>query len=235
MSLIHQKDSIKLVPVKKKGVMKTNLALFLFSVASGVVLMVFYTKFTEHKPTPTPAKAVSNLTQFDPQKAPSESLKGAITSFSGIVKWQSRIATEAAQISFKVPIQQGEQIETEADGRATVEFQNVCSVRILPNSKVNFAQTLPTNLVMVQRQGSVEYQKLGEDNLSVRVLHLLIELNSGDATISISQDQPQVFVYVKKGSITVAFNDAHNISQEITVKQDQELDFNDITRQATFE
>jgi len=158
-----------------------------------------------------------------------------LPTFSGIIKWQSRIATQAAQISSPVPIQQGEQLETGDNGKATIEFPNVSLINISPDSQINFAQTLPVNLVMVQNKGMVEYQKLGENEISVRVLHLLIEQVAGDMTISIDKDQPWVIVYIKKGMVKIAYNDSQNISQEVTVNEGQQLSFNDLTREVTLQ
>ena len=44
---------------------------------------------------------------FSLETAPSESLRGTIVSLSGDVGWQSRISTQAAQITKSMQIQQG--------------------------------------------------------------------------------------------------------------------------------
>lgn len=186
--------------------------------------MFSFTKLTKQK---------STQTSFNPEKAPTESLRGKIATFSGIIKWQSRIATEAARVNLPAFIQQGEQIETEDNGKLTIEFPNVSLIKISPDSQINFAQTLPANIVLVQSKGLVQYQKSGKENISIRVLHLLIQQTSGEMIVSISKDRPLITVNIKKGEATIAYNDAANISQEVTINEGKQLIFNDSTREIT--
>lgn len=185
--------------------------------------MFSFTKLTKQK---------STQTSFNPEKAPTESLQGKIATFSGIIKWQSRIATEAAEVDSLKEIQQGEQIETEISSNLIVEFPNIWRINILSNSKLEFAQTLPANLVISQKEGSAEYQKLGENVLSVRALHLLINQNQGDMVVIVDKDNNNVFINVKTGFVTAAYNDDENISRVVQVKTGQRLNFDDETREA---
>ncbi len=186
--------------------------------------MISFVKLTKQK---------STQTSFSLQKAPTESLQGKIATFSGIIKWQSRMATEAARVNLPTFIQQGEQIETDYTGKLTIEFPGVSLIKISPDSQINFAQTLPANIVLVQSKGSVQYQKLGKENISARVLHLLIQQTSGDMIVSISKDKPHITINIKKGEATIAYNDAENISQEVTINEGKQLIFNDLTREIT--
>lgn len=204
--------------------MKTYIIIFIFSAILGSILMFSFTKLTKQK---------STQTSFNPEKAPTESLRGKIATFSGIIKWQSRIATEAARVNLPAFIQQGEQIETEDNGKLTIEFPNVSLIKISPDSQINFAQTLPANIVLVQSKGLVQYQKSGKENISIRVLHLLIQQTSGEMIVSISKDRPLITVNIKKGEATIAYNDAANISQEVTINEGKQLIFNDSTREIT--
>lgn len=90
------------------SLVRNKIILFSLSVILGVILVIFYFKLTNIPSPKAIQKIVSNFTQFNPGTAPNDSLKGNIATFSGTVKWQSRIATEAAQINLPVPIQQGE-------------------------------------------------------------------------------------------------------------------------------
>lgn len=203
--------------------MKTYIIIFIFSAILGSILMFSFTKLTKQK---------STQTSFNPEKAPTESLQGKIATFSGIIKWQSRIATEAAEVDSLKEIQQGEQIETEISSNLIVEFPNIWRINILSNSKLEFAQTLPANLVISQKEGSAEYQKLGENVLSVRALHLLINQNQGDMVVIVDKDNNNVFINVKTGFVTAAYNDDENISRVVQVKTGQRLNFDDETREA---
>lgn len=204
------------------------LLLLVASSLLGIISVIVYHSLIV-KPTNLD-QATSAIVSFSPQDPPLQSLKGKVSSFSGLVKWQSRVATEAAQVNSLSLVQQGEQIETDHNGKLNVEFPNIWLMHILPNSVVDFAQTLPVNLVVVQTKGEVDYQKLGTNFLSVRALHLLIEQNSGEMNVLINKDTPVVVINVKAGSARVAFNNVDNISQQITIKQGQQLIFNDTTR-----
>lgn len=84
---------------------------------------------------------------------------------------------------------------------------------------------------MVQSKGVVEYQKLGDKEISVRALHLLIEQLSGDTIVSINKDKPLITVTTKKGTVKIAYNDSQNISQELVVDEGKRLSFDDETRE----
>ncbi len=170
---------------------------------------------------------------FNPEIAPSDSMKGKIATYSGVVKWQSRVATEAAQIKLPDFIQQGETLETGDFGRTTVKFPGVSRIILFSQTKLDFAQTLPANIVLVQGKGKVEYQKLGDKDISVRALHLLIEQLWGNVVVSMSKDDPTMTVDVRSGAVKIAYNDSQNISREETVNTGQWLVFDDKTREIT--
>lgn len=199
----------------------------------GILVFALYNNLTARPVvqnlTEKPSPSGSPLSILTP---PSESLKAKVSSFTGKIKWQSRIATEAAEVDSLKEIQQGEQIETEVSSNLIVEFPNIWRINILSNSKLDFAQTLPANLVIAQKEGSAEYQKLGENVLSVRALHLLINQNQGDMVVIVDKDNNNVFINVKTGFVTVAYNDDENISQVVQVKTGQRLNFDDETREA---
>lgn len=171
------------------------------------------------KPTPT--------FSFDPEIPPKESLVGNILSLNGEVRWKGRVATEAGVIKEVQKIQQGEELETGEDGKVVVEFPEVLKVTALPETHLNFAQTLPINLVLVQTKGSVEYQVVGESKLSVRSRHLLIESGNGDLLVSIDEDNNLVTVSSRKGQSQIAFNDQDNLTNVVDLEEGKRFIFDD--------
>lgn len=209
-----------------------TLIVFIAAVLIGIISFALYNNLTQRPVVQEIIEKPSlSGSPFSVLTPPLESLKAKVSSFTGKVKWQSRIATEAAEVKSLKEIQQGEQIETKENGSLIVEFPNVWRINISPNSKLDFAQSLPANLVIAQKDGRAQYQKLGENILSVRAMHLLIEQISGDMVITIDKDSAQVFINVKKGSATLAYNDDQNVSQVIQVKTGQRLSFDDKTRE----
>lgn len=212
------------------------LFLFILSLFLGLTPFFVYNKLTFKQSTRFNNTAAKPSTQasFDPAQPPTQSLKGKILSFSGSVQWQSRIATDSAQLTSAIPIQQGESLETGDTGRVSVEFPNILSFSLTPSSKVDFAQTLPENIAILQSKGQVGYQSLAKNYISVRALHLLIDqLDLGGFSVTVDPDQGRVGVTSVKGSLTAAYNDSQNTTKELTVAQGQSLIFNDDKRIVT--
>lgn len=209
--------------------MKTTL-LFIFSLVIGITL-IYIVKMgirqANYATNPDP-KPVS----FSLEKAPSESIKGNITSLSGNVGWQSRIATEPAQIISFPELQQGEAVETKDNGKMTLQFGNILASNLSPNTFLNFIQTLPTQFVIDQSKGKTEYVKLGETPLTVRSFGLLINIESGNVVVSINDKLGVMTSTVKKGSITAAYNDPkQETANVLTVNEGSQYIFNNDTKQ----
>ena len=174
------------------------------------------------------------LSRFSLEKAPSESLVGNITSMTGEVEYQNRMATESAKIVSPVSVQQGESLTTGADGKFILNFKDAVELSADSNSGIGIIQTLPINLVFWQTLGSVEYKKLGTDIVSIRVAHLIVQ-NDGDIQISFTKDSPITTVVAINGTATVAYNDTYNISRIINIPSGKTLKFNEGNRRAVLE
>lgn len=188
-----------------------NFLFFIFSLLLGIALM-FAIK-TGVRQTTKIVNPNSKSFSFSLEKAPGESIKGNITSLSGNVGWQSRTATETAQITSLQAVQQGEAVETKDNGKMTLQFGNVFAADLSPNTFLNIVQTLPTQFVIDQSKGKTDFIKLGQTPLTVRSYRLLITINSGNTLIETNEKKGIITATVKKGSITVAYN---NIKQETT-------------------
>lgn len=169
-------------------------------------------------------------TVFSLEKAPAKSIVGNIASISGSVAWQSRTSTSAVPIKSPRELQQGEEIETRENGKATVNFSKAGIITISPDTQIAFIQTLPANFVVQQKKGYAEYAKKGNIPVSIIGLDLLINLNSGKSTISVDRENSQIVLSVETGSATIAFNDTENLTNILTIESGSEYVFDNNTK-----
>ena len=199
-------------------------------------VVVAYFKLTQKISTISipniPSVSFSDLVKFSRfslDKAPSQSLVGNITSMDGEVRYESRTATESAKISAPVSVQQGEGLSTGDSGSFVLNFKDVADISVSSNSGINVVQSLPADLVFAQTLGSVEYKKIGDYPVTIRVGHLIVE-DSGDIKISFTADSPITTIVVINGSTTVAYNNLYNVSKVVKVSTGQTLKFNEGNR-----
>jgi len=176
-------------------------------------------------PTATPESAVSD---FSLENAPSKSLRGEITSMKGELKWQSRLATESAELLEPITVQQGEKVVTGEKSSMSIDF-GACNLDLFSGTELEIIQTLPENILFHQISGDVDYVKTGDYPISVRVDYLLIEAN-GDFSVSVNPDWPIVYVTMKSGSAVAAYNDLNFLSHEINITKGKTFTFNYDTR-----
>jgi hypothetical protein len=218
-----------------------KIILFLIPFLITLIVVVGYFKLNQKISTikipDLPSISFSDLVKFSRfslEKAPSQSLVGLITSMSGEVEHERRLATESAKINSPVPIQQGEKLETGADGNLVLTFEKAAEITISPDSSVGIIQTLPADLVFSQSLGTVRYKKLADIPVSIRSKHLLIE-NNGDITVSVDKIKPIVTVKINSGSATFAYNNIYNISRVWEFDAGTTVTFNDGTRRVAIE
>lgn len=216
--------------------MKKNLVLFIISICFGFFLMIGYAFFTK-KPQVLPIpnlKTIFKSSNFSLEKAPSEALKGKIISLAGDVLWQSRIATDSSKLDSVIEIQQGESLTTKEKSSASIVFDKNLEINLEEKSAIEFIQTLPANIVLFQKFGTVEYKKIGAIPVSIRVLHLLIE-NKGDILVFLDDQKSIVTVAAISGSAVFSYNDINNVTSVTTLPAGKKLIFNDYSRQAVVE
>ena len=173
--------------------------------------------------------------QFSIEKAPKNSEVGIIQSMIGTIKWQSRIATEAAQITKPIPIQQGEELISGEDGSTVINYLTGLTISLSPNSHISVIQTLPTNFVFNQINGTIEYQKNNPIPVTIRSLHLLTQMDNGDIQIVVDEKTARIEIAVKQGSVRIAFNDLKNLSNVLSLQQGDFYQFDDEKRQGNIE
>lgn len=145
-------------------------------------------------------------TNFSLKQAPSDSLRGQISTMSGEIWWQSRVATAPAKLNNPIVIQQGENLIASNSGKLTVEFASVSAVTIFPKSEVEIVQTLPINIVFNQPKGTVQYQVSGVSPVSIRSLNLLVTVNSGLINIDTDEKIGEIVLSLRTGTAKVAYN-----------------------------
>jgi len=172
-----------------------------------------------------------NVSSFSIENAPLQSLRGKITSMTGEISWQGRIATEAARIYSPVTIQQGEKLITGEKSSLNLDFKNGCLVEFLPETEIEVIQTLPENIVFLQSSGTAKYVKTGDYPLSVRIKSLLVQ-GDGNIVISINPEDLLITLDLKSGTAIAAYNDLDYLSHEVMFQAGEILVFNDGTRKA---
>lgn len=169
--------------------------------------------------------------RFSLADAPSESLVGNITALSGNVLWLSRVATSPVTITKPQQIQQGEELET-GNGEVTVQFPQDITIHIAKNSHAAVIQTLPANIVLQEKQGTIGYAG-GSSTvpLSVRALDLLVSFSQAQATVVVDPAASQVVVYGENGTVQAAYTDAKNKTHVVSIAKNEKLVFNSKTKE----
>lgn len=204
------------------------ILIFLFSACLGfsLVAVIYFAILSTNKPS-----ILTKDSLFSINKAPGNTINGKIIYLTGGVGWQSREATQASLVKIPDFIQQGERIVTDASGSATLHFTNMSKIVVLPDSDLDFIQTLPNNLVVAQNSGSVQYYREGRIPVSIRALHLLIDQDLGDIKVSVNKEDKVVIVKVNKGKVRMGFNDLNLISKLVILNEGKKLLFHDDTRE----
>lgn len=204
-----------------------NIFYFITAFSFGVLLVLFFS-MTRQTVIHNTSKPMPPL-HFSLAKAPSESLQGVIMSLSGDVLWQSRTATESVHVTEPRIVQQGEMIETEETGFAAVQLPAAVAITISPNTKIDFIQTLPVSIVLNQSDGEATYVKLGTKYpISVRIPRILLtDIDSGSCKIALDAINQIATIAVVDGQSRVAFNDASNVSNVITLERGAQLVFDE--------
>lgn len=213
--------------------MKTLGLFFLFLVIGTGVTFFFLTSNTKKEIAKPKRTLPVQTSKFSLESAPSQSIRGNISSISGEVRWLSRTATESAPITTPQKIQQGELLHTGDNGTVTIIFPNL-SIQQAINTELEFMQALPVDFVVSQTTGSADYSNQSTTTpLSIRSMHLLIRLGLGKLSVTVDDEDGEVIVDTLQGAITLAFNDNDNVTQTFTIPENQRLTFDDERRTLT--
>jgi len=210
-----------------------GLRLFIIGFLVGIVTIFGYSIFKTQNLQPKPVINKQTPTStFSIESPPSESLKGSITSRSGTLLWESRIATTPGKLKDTVQIQQGERLITEDKSSVTVNFDDVCSIVFSENADLSFIQTLPIDLVVEQKKGKIEYTVNGKTPLSIRIRNALITKKSGIIEIIVTDNDPMITISTVQSTVQIGFNDLDYVSQVFTLQEGQVYEYNSEERTA---
>ena len=196
----------------------------------GIITAIGYFLLNNNRASLPIIQSLKPKTQFSIEQPPKDSIKGTIQSLSGLVKWESRVATESVELIKEIPIQQGENILTGDNGKVAIDFEKKVAINAEPQTSIAVIQTLPVNFVFSQASGSAEYKKLDQIPVSVRSFHLIITID-GEIKLSVDNQTGLITVEVKKGIAKLGFNDLQYISQVVEVKAGQIYVFDDTNRE----
>lgn len=206
------------------------------SILSGLLLVLVASNLKapqKEQPLVNPTSS-SPLTQikFSVENAPKDSLKVQVSTMSGKILYQDRVATEPAEVKTLKEVQQGETLVTDQTGSLKAQILGQLNLDISPKSVLEFTQTLPSNIVLTQNKGQVEYLRSGSDPVSIRSNDLLIEMDGTDLIITVNDDQSRITVEATKGPVKVGYNDASQLSTVKSISEGDTLIFNEDTKTA---
>ena len=175
---------------------------------------------TAPKTTPTPQPTFALV-------PPSEAVSGTLAVLSGHAEKFSRNDTEYKEASTGAQILVGESIATKDNSIAAATVSGIVSVTMNPSTELVFANLFPNDFMLQQKSGKIDY--LVAKPISVRVLHSLVTINSGEMIInSIDTDMS---ITVKTGSVKFALVDNNNNTNVWNLKAGQRANIDDSYRQ----
>lgn len=174
--------------VKRKS---HSLVLFLLFLTGAVGILgfrVWQVKRVRDIPfSPRPSSFVLNL--------PSESLAGRLISVKGKVEKEPREKDKFEEVGVGEEVLQGEKLATGEKSRATVEFPDFIRISLAADSEVDFVSLLPSNFLVHQTLGEVNWKVLQENEpVSVRSLHVLFTFPSGESKVVVEGEKIEVKV-----------------------------------------
>jgi len=214
-------------------VMKTVLIFLLFFFVGSAIVMGYHywASFNNFNFNFNSKPAIT--TKFSLANAPSDSLRGEITSFSGTVDWFSRTAAKPVVITSVRSLQQGEKVSTGSNGKAQIIIQNDAAVSLSSDTDVSIIQLLPQNFVFLQDKGSVVYQNTQNAPVNVRSFGLVSIFTNSTVAYSVNPEEQTITAIVKKGTMQAAYEDSQNNSQVMTAQAGQTIQFDETTNEGT--
>jgi hypothetical protein len=209
--------------------MTKYLYIFLFSFIVGVGIAFGFSFWKKEKAVIVP-KISPQEEKFSIDSPPKQSLKGIITSQSGQILWQSRVATEPAEINDLKQIQQAELLVTGKESNISINFKDAVAITLSSESEIEFLQTLPVNFVFRQNKGEINYVKKGSIPFSVRSMHLLMTFTDGEYLLNIDSENHTLELVVKKGLVKAAYNNIQYETQNIKIIEGEKFVFDDDSR-----
>ncbi len=178
--------------------------------------------------------------QFSPKddalslQPPVAALVGELISIHGEVKKQARGAEEFIEIKEGEEIVDGEKLVTKQESKAEIEFPDFGLLTLGSNTEVSLTSLLPSSFVVNQKQGIVNYELLQEENpFSVRILHLLLNLNIGEVEVTLEDED--ITVEQLSGSSKFSLVDKENKTHVWKLEEGQKALIDDSQRRVEIE
>ncbi|MCX6794045.1 MAG: hypothetical protein NTY06_02980 [Candidatus Gottesmanbacteria bacterium] len=199
-----------------------NVLLPLLAFLLGFSGVVGYQYIRTKQNTPVVATPESTFTLMPPSQA----VSGILTVTSGHAEKLSRTDTEYKEASTGAQILLGESVATKENSSATATVSGIVKVSMGPSAELVFANLFPTNFVLQQKSGNIDY--LVTKPISVRTLHSLVTIDSGETIITIIDTD--ISITVKTGSVKFALVDTENNTKVWNLKAGQRANIDDKAR-----
>lgn len=157
---------------------------------------------------------------------PTQAVSGTLTTVSGHTEKFSRGDTDFKEASTGAQILLGESIATKANASATVAVNDIVTMSMGPMAELVFANVFPKNFVLQQKSGKITYQV--DKPISIRALHTLVSIDSGDVTINIIDTDASITV--KTGIAKFALVDIDNNTKAWNLKSGERANIDNKTR-----
>jgi hypothetical protein len=205
-----------------------NILLILFAFILGFGGIVGYQYFRTKQNTPV---VVAPAVQPTPEPTfalvpPSQAVAGTLTVTSGHAQKLSREDSEYKEASTGAQILLGESVATKENSSATATVSGIVKVSMGPNAELVFANLFPTNMVLQQKSGNIDY--LVTKPISIRTLHSLAIIDSGETIVTIIDTD--ISITVKTGSVKFALVDTDNNTKVWDLKAGQRANIDDVAR-----
>lgn len=158
---------------------------------------------------------------------PAQAISGMITATSGHVEKLSRTDNDYKEATTGARILTGESVATKENSSATATVEGFLNTLMGQNAELVFANLFPTNFVLQQKNGKIDY--LAIKPISVRALHVLVEINPGETVINVIDTD--MSVTVKKGSVKFALVDNNNNTGVWNLKSGERANIDDTASQ----
>jgi hypothetical protein len=158
---------------------------------------------------------------------PDAAVSGILTVVSGHAEKLSRTDSEYKEASTGATILLGESVATKDNSSAMATVSGIVNVTMGPHAELVFANLFPTDFVLQQKSGKIDYTVA--QPISVRALHTLVSIDSGE--IIINSIDTDISITVKTGSVKFALVDTDNNTNVWNLKAGQRANIDDTARQ----
>lgn len=166
-------------------------------------------------------------------KPPSESLTGSFVSLIGSVEKYSRTGTDFEKVTKEESLLSGELLATESRSSAEITFPDMATVTLGQNTEIALINVISSQFLLQQKAGNVIYETMSDKQISVRSLHTLFVIESGEAEISLNNNKKIISITMLSGKATFALSDLENKTEVWEIEEGQKAVIDDEDRSVT--